>query len=75
MGASFLSRAMGILGIPRELIQFIGSLDLSPYVLIIMLGLIYLLLRCILNGFSIVVMTMPIALPLTTQAGFDLIWF
>jgi tripartite ATP-independent transporter DctM subunit len=75
MGASFLSRAMGILGIPRELTQYIGSLDLSPYVLIIMLGLIYLLLGCILDGFSIVVMTLPIALPLTTQAGFDPIWF
>ena len=75
MGASFLSRAMGILGIPRELIQFIGSLDLSPYVLIVMLGLINVLLGCILNGFSIVIITLPIALPLTTQAGFDPIWF
>jgi tripartite ATP-independent transporter DctM subunit len=75
MGASFLSRAMGILGIPRELTEFIGSLGLSPYVLILMLGLIYLVLGCILDGFSIVVMTLPIALPLTAQAGFDPIWF
>ena len=67
MGASFLSRAMGILGIPRELTQYIGSLDLSPYVLIIMLGLIYLLLGCILDGFSIVIMTLSIALTLTTK--------
>ena len=44
MGASFLSRVMGILGIPREFTQYIGSLDLSPYVLIIMLWLNYLLL-------------------------------
>ena len=75
MGASFLSRAIGILGNPRELTQYIGSLDLSPYVLIIMLGLIYLLLGCILDCFSIVVVTLPIALPLTTQARFDPIWF
>jgi C4-dicarboxylate transporter DctM subunit len=55
--------------------QYIDSLDLSPYVLIVILGLINVLLGCILNGFSIVIITLPIALPLTTQAGFDPIWF
>ena len=40
-----------------------------------MLGLIYLLLGYILDDFSIVVMTLHIALPLTTQLGFDPIWF
>ena len=75
MGASFLTRAMVILDIHRKLTQYIGSLDLSPYVLIFMLGLFYLLLGCILDSLSIVVMTFPIALPLTTQAEFDPIWF
>ncbi|MFH1640094.1 MAG: TRAP transporter large permease subunit, partial [Chloroflexota bacterium] len=32
-------------------------------------------LGCLLDGFSIVVMTLPIALPMVTQAGFDPIWF
>ena len=71
MGVSLLSSEIGILGILRESIQFIGSLDLSPNVLIIMLGLIYLLLGCISDDFSIVVMTLPIALHLTTQTRFD----
>ncbi|MCG8339353.1 MAG: TRAP transporter large permease subunit [Proteobacteria bacterium] len=75
IGAGFLSRAMGILGIPREITRVIGGLGLSPYVLVIMLALVYIILGCILDGFSIVVMTLPIALPLVTLAGFDAIWF
>ena len=74
IGAGFLSRAMGILGIPREITRVIGGLGLSPYVLVIMLALVYIILGCILDGFSIVVMTLPIALPLVTMAGFDAVW-
>ena len=34
-----------------------------------------IMLECLLDGFSIVVMTLPIALPMVTAAGFDPIWF
>jgi len=75
MGASYLSRVMGFLGIPAAITQGIVSLNLSPYTLMIMLGLVYVVLGCILDGFSIVVMTLPIALPMVTAAGFDPLWF
>lgn len=75
MGAGFLSRAMGILGIPRELTQLIVEMGLPPLLLMLMLAFVYILLGCILDGFSIVLMTLPIALPLVISAGFDPIWF
>jgi len=75
MGASYLSRVMGFLGIPAAITQSIVSLNLSPYVLMLMLGMVYIVLGCILDGFSIVVMTLPIALPMVTAAGFDPLWF
>jgi tripartite ATP-independent transporter DctM subunit len=75
MGASYLSRVMGFLGIPAAITQAIVSLNLSPYTLMMMLGLVYVVLGCILDGFSIVVMTLPIALPMVTAAGFDPLWF
>ena len=34
-----------------------------------------IVLGCLLDGFSIVVMTLPIALPMVTAVGFDPIWF
>ncbi len=75
MGASYLSRVMGFLGIPAAMTQAIVGLELSPYTLMLMLGLVYVVLGCILDGFSIVVMTLPIALPMATASGFDPIWF
>ena len=75
MGAAYLSRVMGFLGIPAAITQAITGLSLSPYLLMLLLGLVYLVLGCLLDGFSIVVMTLPIALPMVTAAGFDPIWF
>jgi C4-dicarboxylate transporter DctM subunit len=75
VGAGFLSRVMGFLGIPAAITQAIIGMQLSPYVLMIFLGLFYVILGCLLDGFSIVVMTLPIALPMVTAAGFDPIWF
>jgi len=75
VGAGFLSRVMGFLGIPAAITRAITELDLSPYILMILLGGFYIILGCLLDGFSIVVMTLPIALPMVTMAGFDPIWF
>ena len=75
VGAGFLSRVMGFLGIPATITRTITEMGLSPYMLMILLGGFYILLGCLLDGFSIVVMTLPIALPMVTAAGFDPIWF
>jgi len=75
VGAGFLSRVMGFLGIPAAITTAITELNLSPYMLMILLGGFYIILGCLLDGFSIVVMTLPIALPMVVAAGFDPIWF
>ena len=75
VGAGFLSRVMGYLGIPAAITTAITGMGLSPYLLMIILGAFYILLGCLLDGFSIVVMTLPIALPMVVAAGFDPIWF
>ncbi|SFG11817.1 TRAP transporter, DctM subunit [Desulfotomaculum arcticum] len=74
-GASFLSVAVGYLGIPASLTQFIGTLGLSKYELIIILSVMYVIMGFMLDGFSMIVMSLPLALPLITAAGFDPLWF
>lgn len=74
-GASYLSVAVGYLGIPSRLTQFIGELGLSKYELIAILSVMYLILGCLLDGFSMIVMSLPLALPLIKAAGFDPLWF
>ena len=74
-GASFLSVAVGYLGIPSSLTAYISTLGLSKYMLIMILSIMYIILGCLLDGFSMIVMSLPIALPLIKAAGFDPIWF
>jgi len=74
-GAAFLTLSMGFIGLPRHLAEFIGALQLSPFML--MLGLIgfFIVLGCFLDGISVVVLTIAVLLPTVEAAGFDLIWF
>jgi tripartite ATP-independent transporter DctM subunit len=74
-GASFLTLAMGFIGLPREVAAFIGSLQLSPFMLLVLLTLFFIVLGCFLDGISMVVLTMAVLLPTVQAAGIDLIWF
>ena len=74
-GATFLSLAMGFTGLPRNLAIWIQSMELSPYVLIFVLMIFYIILGMFLDGISAVVLTMAIIEPMIRQAGFDMIWF
>ncbi len=74
-GAAFLQLAMGFIGLPRHLAEFIGSLQLSPFGLILLLTVFFIVLGCFLDGISMVVLTMAVLLPTVQAAGFDLIWF
>lgn len=74
-GAAFLTLAMGFVGLPRHLAEFIGSLHLSPLVLMLTLAVFFIVLGCFLDGISMVVLTIGVLLPTVQEAGFDLIWF
>ena len=74
-GASFLTVAMGYTGIPRDLARLIGEMGLSPYALLAMLTVFFIIMGMFLDGISIVVLTVSIILPMVTAAGIDPIWF
>ena len=66
---------MGFTGIPRELAAWIGSLELSPYMLLFALTIFFIVLGCFLDGISVVVLTTAVLEEMVKQAGLDLIWF
>ena len=74
-GAAFLTLAMGYIGLPRHLAQWIASLGLSQFALIVALMIFYIVLGCFLDGISMVVLTMGVILPTVEKAGIDLVWF
>jgi len=74
-GASFLSMTMAFTGIPRALAEWVASLALSPFALIAVLSVLYIVLGTALDGISMIVLTSAVVLPMIQKAGFDLIWF
>ena len=74
-GAAFLTLAMGFVGLPRHLAEFITAQNLSPFALVMALTVFYIVLGCFLDGISMVVLTIGVLLPTVQAAGFDLIWF
>jgi tripartite ATP-independent transporter DctM subunit len=74
-GAAFLTLAMGFIGLPRNLAEWIGGLNLSPFALILILTVFFIVLGCVLDGISMVVLTVAVLLPTVQKAGLDLIWF
>jgi C4-dicarboxylate transporter DctM subunit len=74
-GAAFLSLSMGFTGLPRALAEWIGSLDLSRFELLMALLVFYIIIGCFLDGISSVVLTIAVVEPMIRQAGIDIIWF
>ena len=74
VGAVILAQSISILGIPQELIETIQELGMSRYYVLAMIVLIYLVLGCLFDGLSLMVMTLPIVFPLMTNLGFDPVW-
>ncbi|WP_165216164.1 TRAP transporter large permease [Affinirhizobium pseudoryzae] len=74
-GAGYMSIAMGYTGIPNALAEWVNGFQLSPYALIAVLTVMYILLGCAIDGLSMIVLTTVVVLPMIQQAGFDLIWF
>jgi tripartite ATP-independent transporter DctM subunit len=74
-GAAFLTLSMGYLGLPRSLAEWIGSLGLPQFALILCLMVFFIILGCFLDGISMVVLTMGVVMPTVLAAGIDPIWF
>ena len=74
-GAAFLTLSMGYIGLPRHLAEWIATLGLSQWQLLVALAVFYIVLGCFLDGISMVVLTIGVILPTIQKAGIDPIWF
>ena len=74
LGSLILSQAVSILGLPQQVMQGIAGLGVSPYMVLVLVVLMYLVLGCFFDGVSLMLMTIPLAYPVMTGVGFDPIW-
>jgi C4-dicarboxylate transporter, DctM subunit len=74
-GAAFLSTAMGYTGLPRMFADWIAAKQLSQGMLIASLTVVFIIMGCLIDGISMVVLTTAVILPAVKAAGIDMIWF
>ena len=75
VGAAFVTMAMAFTGLPATMAAWVNGLGLSPYGLIFLLTLLYIVLGCFLDGVSMIVLTAPVVLPMVTAQQIDPLWF
>jgi len=74
-GASVFSYFLALSTIPMAVSSWMAGLEVSRYVILTIIILIYLILGCFLDAISMMVLTMPVIFPVVKTLGFDPIWF
>ncbi|MCB1394672.1 MAG: TRAP transporter large permease [Rhodobacter sp.] len=75
IAAHMINPFLALSHIPQEFGTFLAGLNLPPLVILALILGSYLILGCFLEGFAMLVLTMPIFFPIVQQLGFDPIWF
>lgn len=74
IGAIVLSRFVTVTEVPLHLAELITSLSVSPYVVLAMVLVFYILIGFIMDIMSVVVIVAPILHPILVGLGFDPVW-
>jgi tripartite ATP-independent transporter DctM subunit len=75
IGATLFGQFLAMSRVPTAVTSMVIGLDVSPFVIVAIILIIYFLLGLFLEGIAILVLTLPIVYPLIIQLGFDGIWF
>jgi C4-dicarboxylate transporter DctM subunit len=74
-GAIIFGRFLAVTRLPFHVAEFAAGLPVSPYVVLVIIILIYLIGGCFMDSLGFLVLTIPIFFPLGERLGFDPIWY
>ncbi|MCB1756690.1 MAG: TRAP transporter large permease, partial [Gammaproteobacteria bacterium] len=75
IGAALFSNFMNLADLPGALVEFVTSHGWPPLGVILVIALIYILLGCVFESLSLLLLTVPIFFPVITTLGYDPVWF
>jgi C4-dicarboxylate transporter, DctM subunit len=75
IGATLFSQFVSLSRIPYHFSQMIAGLDQPPWVVLLLILLLYIPLGMFLNPLSVMIITVPITLPVITDLGHSPIWY
>ncbi|MFY0677319.1 MAG: TRAP transporter large permease [Neptuniibacter sp.] len=75
IGAEIFGYFLSVSRISFELVEIVDSLQLSPYMILFCVLILFVLLGCVMDSIAMLLLTVPVVYPLVQAAGFDPIWF
>ena len=75
VGSFLFANLVNVARLPQDLVAFIEGLSIAPLAVIFFIIAIYIVLGCVLESISMMLLTVPVFYPLVVSLGFDLIWF
>lgn len=75
VGAAIFSRYMSYSQLPAAMSEWLLAVTDSQLTMVLAIAVVYLILGCVLESVSIMLLTMPLLLPILTHMDVDLVWF
>lgn len=74
-GAHVFGYFITITQLPQALVAWIAGIGVAPWVVLVILIIVYVIMGAFMDQLAIMVLTLPIVIPLVAGLGYDLIWF
>jgi tripartite ATP-independent transporter DctM subunit len=74
IGASIFAGMLAMSGIPFKLVEVLTEMNVSHWVVLVMILVIYIILGFFLDIYSILLILMPVLAPVFKAFGFDPVW-
>jgi len=75
IGAWIFSNFVNLAGLPEALRALVTENAVSPAMVLALILVVYILLGCVFESLSMLLLTVPIFFPLVTSLGYDPVWF
>ncbi len=75
IGATIFSEFINYTGMHTSFLNWVTGQEVQPWMVITAIVLIYLVLGCVLESLSMILLTVPIFFPIIVELGFDPVWF
>ena len=75
IGALVFGNFINISGLPIQVSGWIRALEVPPLAVVLVIMAIYIVLGCILESLSMILLTVPVFFPIMIGFGYDPVWF
>lgn len=75
IGTALFNYFIETTGLPHQLVAYVDQLGWAPFAILLVLIVFYILLGCVMDALSMLLLTLPFVFPLTQSLGFDPVWF